>query len=56
MGRSTIATDLVDVGGVSLDQIVENLAALKDPVDRLIQQVERSRFNIGSSSPPGRAD
>ncbi|GAA0904167.1 hypothetical protein [Virgisporangium aurantiacum] len=51
-----IDTTLVDLRDVSLDQVRRDFDVLQPAVEVLLQQVERPRFNIGSTSPPGRAD
>jgi hypothetical protein len=53
---SEINTALVDLRHVSLDDVRRDFEAFQDAVDVLLQQVERPRFNIGGTSPPGRAD
>lgn len=56
MEAAEIDTNLVDLSGASLEQLQRHFAELRGPVEDLLRQVERPRYNIGSSNPPGRAD
>ena len=49
-----IDTMIPDLTEVSLDQI--DLAQLDEDLQRLLADVERPRFNLGGSGPPGRVD
>lgn len=51
----SLETDLVAFDGLSLDHVRRHLDRLQEPVDRLLKQVIRPRYNLGSG-PPGRAD
>jgi hypothetical protein len=51
-----VATNLVDLGDRSLDELRDGLGNLRENVERLLSQVARPRVNIGSTGPPGRAD
>lgn len=54
--RREIETTLVDLSDASLDQVLHDLEIMRVAVEALLGQVERPRFNIGGSMPPGRAD
>jgi len=52
-----VETDLVDLSGVSVSTLYRyRREALSASVRKLLTQVDRPRFNLGSSGPPGRVD
>ncbi len=50
-----VETQLADVGDRSLDEVADD-RRLDGYREVLLAQVERPRFNIGNTGPPGRAD
>jgi hypothetical protein len=53
-----VETTLIDLSDASLDQVWHQYEydAMQGPVKLLLSQVERPRYNIGNTGPPGRAD
>lgn len=56
MDGPEVETTLVDLSDASLDQVWHQYDAMQGPVKLLLSQVERPRYNIGNTGPPGRAD
>jgi hypothetical protein len=55
-GESTEA-EMVDLSGYSLTDLrADKSPQLLELVDTVTRQVQRTRVNLGGSSPPGRAD
>mgnify|MGYP004492551993 CR=1 FL=1 len=52
-----VETDLVDLSEVSLSTLHRyDRQSLSGSVRQLLTQIDRPRFNLGSSGPPGRVD
>jgi hypothetical protein len=52
-----VETDLIDLTGLSLSTLRACDATLLAPsLERVLQQVERPRVNLGGQGPPGRVD
>ncbi|GAA1033863.1 hypothetical protein GCM10009557_36900 [Virgisporangium ochraceum] len=56
MDGPEVETTLVDLSSASLDEVHRDFASLQGAVDLLLSQIERPRYNIGNTGPPGRAD
>jgi hypothetical protein len=56
MDGPEVETSLVDLSEISLGHVLHNFDALQGAVELLLNQLERPRYNIGSTGPPGRAD
>jgi hypothetical protein len=52
-----VETELIDLSDVSLTMLREcDRSLLEASLERVLDQVDRPRANIGSSGPPGRVD
>lgn len=56
MDGPEVETALVDLSDASLDQVSRDFDAMQGAVEQLLNQLDRPRFNIGNTGPPGRAD
>jgi hypothetical protein len=55
--QGEVTTEMPDLLGYSLSDLRAHQGqALADAVQLVLRQVERPRFNLGGSAPPGRAD
>jgi hypothetical protein len=57
LSPADVETDLIDLSQLSLAALHRcDNSALADSVETLLKQVDRPRFNLGGTGPPGRVD